>query len=32
MSIAMTDPRINTIEVSEDPITAHLVDGRISEA
>ena len=29
MSIAVSDPRIKTVEVSEDLITAHLVDGRI---
>ena len=29
MSIVVSDPRIKTVEVSEDLITAHLVDGRI---
>jgi hypothetical protein len=29
MSIAAIDPRIKTVEVSGDLITAHLVDGRI---
>ena len=29
MSIAVSDPRIKAVEVSEELITAHLVDGRI---